>query len=58
VIADASLDGEDWQQLRMARLQELGETGPAQIGLYACSPTAGGFLAEFNHVAYAPGRMS
>ena len=58
VIADASLDGEDWQQLRMARLQELGETGPAQVGLYACSPTAAGFQAEFDHVAYAPGRMS
>ncbi|MCP9848743.1 DUF1349 domain-containing protein [Cyanobium sp. Morenito 9A2] len=58
VIADASLDGEHWQQLRMARLQELDETGTAAIGLYACSPTAAGFLAEFDHVNYSIGRMS
>lgn len=48
VIADSSLDGEHWEQLRMARLQEMGEVGPVQIGLYACSPTAAGFMAEFD----------
>lgn len=48
VIAESTLDGEHWEQLRMARLQEMGEVGPVQIGLYACSPTAAGFMAEFD----------
>jgi len=57
VLADASLDGARWEQLRMARLQELGETGCMQIGLYACSPTAAGFMAEFAHFDCRPGRV-
>jgi hypothetical protein len=58
VISESSLDGEDWEQLRMARLHELEEGGPVLAGLYACSPTSDGFMAEFDHLAIQPGRLS
>ncbi len=58
VIVDWSRDGGHWAQLRMARLQEMGETGPVQLGLYACSPTAAGFMARFDGLAWRPGRVA
>ncbi len=57
VIADSDLDGEHWEQLGMARRQELEETGPVKIGLFACSPTAAGFLAGFDQCECHPGRV-
>jgi regulation of enolase protein 1 (concanavalin A-like superfamily) len=54
VIAECCLEGEPWQQLRMARLQELSATGPVLAGLYACSPTAAGFMAAFDRLALEP----
>ncbi len=54
VIADSSRDGEHWEQLRMARLQELTAAGPVLAGLYACSPTAAGFQATFDGLAVEP----
>ena len=44
---EASLDGAQWQQIRLAHLQELGTTKAVKCGLYACSPKASGFEAEF-----------
>jgi uncharacterized protein len=38
-----------WSQIRLARLDE-DDGGPVQCGLYACSPTDEGFIAEFEYV--------
>lgn len=38
--------GADWNMIRMAHLAGV-ETQPALCGLYACSPKAAGFRAEF-----------
>lgn len=45
-IVQSSFDGENWTQIRAARLHD--DTGGAvECGLYACSPTGAGFRAEF-----------
>ncbi len=43
-----SLDGKQWSQLRMAHLHTDDGQKPVAAGLYACSPTGGGFRAEFD----------
>lgn len=45
----ASFDGADWTQLRVTHLDHAPDD-PVQSGLYACSPKAKGFRAEFNHL--------
>lgn len=47
----ASHDGQSWTQLRIAHLHEGDATSPVTAGLYACSPKAAGFAAEFGDVA-------
>ncbi|MCB1125164.1 MAG: DUF1349 domain-containing protein [Verrucomicrobiae bacterium] len=42
----ASAAGEAWRLMRMARLHWQ-ETMPLRVGLYACSPKAAGFRADF-----------
>lgn len=46
---DASFDGVDWSQLRMAHLHHEADAA-VQCGVYACSPKGPGFRAEFNHL--------
>jgi hypothetical protein len=55
-IVDASPDGERWQQLRMAHLHEDRADAPVAAGLYACSPKAAGFAAEFSVLRVEPAR--
>lgn len=54
VIVDSSLDGEHWEQIRMAHLGERTPTTPLQCGLYACSPKGAGFRAEFHRLDFEP----
>lgn len=57
-IVDASRDGEGWDQLRMAHLfEDDGKLGVA-CGLYACSPKAAGFAAEFSQLEIVAGRIA
>lgn len=54
VIVANSLDGAEWQQLRMAHLAERESTQPVACGLYACSPKDAGYRAEFHFLTFAP----
>lgn len=54
VIVDGSLDGERWEQLRMAHLVERSATAELTCGLYACSPRGAGFRAEFHALDLEP----
>jgi regulation of enolase protein 1 (concanavalin A-like superfamily) len=56
-IVDASRDGQDWTQIRMAHLHEDRDGATVSAGLYACSPKAAGFAAEFAYLDIAPGRL-
>ncbi len=44
----ASTDGAAWTQLRIAHLHEDDAVRAVQVGLYACSPRAAGYVAEFD----------
>src|SRR2546422_227332 len=44
-IVDASRDGQAWEQIRMAHLQEDQDGVAVGGGLYACSPKGAGFVA-------------
>ena len=57
-LVEASTDGTRWSQIRMARLlEDDGSGAPVACGLYACSPTAAGFVAEFRVLSIVPGRV-
>lgn len=56
-IVDASQDGRHWDQLRMAHLSDDDGQRSILCGLYACSPKAAGFVAEFSHLDVVPGRI-
>jgi regulation of enolase protein 1 (concanavalin A-like superfamily) len=47
-IVDTSADGGAWTQIRMAHLHDDRPEAPVAAGLYACSPKASGFVAEFS----------
>ena len=48
---EAAPEGEDrWVQLRIARLHADDGTRPVTAGLYACSPKAAGYEAQFAHL--------
>ncbi len=49
LLVEASEDGRTWKQLRVAHLDNP-QHAPLQVGLYACSPTEAGFLAEFGYL--------
>jgi len=55
-LVESSFDGQEWQQLRLAHLSEREGAGPLSCGLYACSPKAAGFDAEFHFLTVAPVR--
>jgi regulation of enolase protein 1 (concanavalin A-like superfamily) len=42
------IQGDNWTQLRIAHLLDDKSKTAVQGGLYACSPTAGGYSAEFD----------
>jgi uncharacterized protein len=54
VVVDASLDGQRWEQIRMAHLAERTPGADVTCGLYACSPKAAGFRAEFHFLDFEP----
>lgn len=56
-LVDASDDGSHWEQIRMARLLEDNGKQRVRCGLYACSPKAAGFSAEFSHLTIREGRL-
>jgi hypothetical protein len=45
---DCSQDGSTWSQIRFSHLAEGDGQRAVECGLYACSPIATGFLAEFD----------
>ncbi len=53
-IVEASMDGVEWSQIRMAHLAERASAPSVQCGLYACSPKAAGYGAEFSFLDFAP----
>lgn len=57
VIVDASLDGDHWEQIRMARLWEREGAASVMCGLYACSPKEAGFEADFAYLRFEPARL-
>lgn len=57
-IVDTSFDGIHWEQIRIARLLERESAPSVACGLYACSPKAAGYEAEFAFLNYQPGRLS
>jgi len=56
-LVEASNEGHNWHQLRLARLH--GDQGGAAVpcGVYACSPKGPGFVAQFNSLAMDLGRL-
>jgi len=46
----------DWIQIRMAHLEREADN-PVLCGLYACSPIAAGYLAEFNYLKIEEGHL-
>lgn len=47
-----SEDGKDFKQMRICHLNEGQEE--IQFGIYACSPEASSFVAEFTHMNVGP----
>lgn len=56
-IVESSFDGQEWTQIRMARLLDRPATRSVTCGLYACSPKAAGYEAEFSLLLFEPGRL-
>jgi regulation of enolase protein 1 (concanavalin A-like superfamily) len=57
-LIHASLDGGDWAQLRVAHLHEDVNPGaPVECGVYACSPKAAAFTAEFDRFVIDSGKQ-
>jgi regulation of enolase protein 1 (concanavalin A-like superfamily) len=48
---ESSTDGSQWSQLRIAHLHADDGQRPVAAGLYACSPQAAGYVAEFDHLS-------
>jgi regulation of enolase protein 1 (concanavalin A-like superfamily) len=57
-IVDASTDGKAWEQIRMAHLSEDDNQRSVHCGLYACSPKASGFIAEFSFLEIRAGHAT
>jgi regulation of enolase protein 1 (concanavalin A-like superfamily) len=55
-IVTSSLDGLAWQQIRVAHLMERTGAPCVSCGLYACSPKAAGYQAEFHFLRFDPAR--
>ena len=57
-VVDASADGREWEQIRMARLHDDRPDLEVTAGLYACSPKGAGFVAEFAYLDVTRGRLT
>jgi regulation of enolase protein 1 (concanavalin A-like superfamily) len=57
-IVESSFDGDHWVQIRMAHLHDRAAVELVTCGLYACSPKASGYEAEFSLLSFTPGRIS
>jgi hypothetical protein len=57
-LVETSLDGEHWEQIRVARLLDQPAAPQVQCGLYACSPKGAGFEAAFSFLHFLPGRLA
>lgn len=57
-LVEASREGRDWEQIRMAHLYDDRAGGPVACGLYACSPKGEGYVAEFGFLRIDAGRLS
>jgi regulation of enolase protein 1 (concanavalin A-like superfamily) len=57
-IVESSLDGTQWQQIRMARLLDRPSADGVCAGVYACSPKQAGMQATFSFIECRPGRLS
>jgi regulation of enolase protein 1 (concanavalin A-like superfamily) len=55
-VVDASRDGREWEQIRLAHLHE-GRGQAVASGVYACSPKGSGFVAEFSELRIDLGRL-
>ncbi len=55
-IVTSSLDGLAWQQIRVAHLADRASAPFVLCGLYACSPKAAGYQAEFHFLKFDPAR--
>jgi len=53
-LVEASQNGSEWQQIRMAHLHERAARASVACGLYACSPMGAGFQAEFSFLQFEP----
>ena len=53
-VVESSTDGSNWSQLRVAHLHTDDGHGPVAAGLYACSPKAAGYVAEFAYLTLEP----
>jgi regulation of enolase protein 1 (concanavalin A-like superfamily) len=54
-VVEASLEGDQWTQIRVAHLQE-GDDPACEVacGVYACSPKSAGFRAMFRNLVISP----
>jgi regulation of enolase protein 1 (concanavalin A-like superfamily) len=57
-LVESSLDGQYWEQIRVARLLERPSAALVSCGLYACCPQAAGYEAEFSFLNFEPGRLA
>jgi regulation of enolase protein 1 (concanavalin A-like superfamily) len=57
-LVESSREGVRWSQLRLARLHDDHGGAIVACGLYACSPKAAGFAAEFSFLTIDSGRIS
>lgn len=55
---ESSDDGAHWVQIRLAHLHERSTAPAVACGLYACSPKAAGYRAEFSFLEFRPGRVA
>lgn len=57
-IVESSLDGSQWEQIRMARLLERPSVDSVACGVYACSPKQAGYEAVFSFLDVQLGRLA
>jgi uncharacterized protein len=57
-FVESSFDGQHWEQIRLARLLERPSMPSVACGVYACSPKAAGYEAEFACLRFDPGRLT
>lgn len=57
-IVETSFDGQHWEQIRMARLLARASAEAVSCGVYACSPKAAGYEADFSFLRFTPGRLA